>query len=156
VRDLEERLLYVIRRVEQRPHACVEARLHHAPEPLELLFETRCQRLAIAAVAPLDRVDRVTGCLVRECPYTLLSARRSHNGTGKMEFGIPRVVSRADGDRPSTQVFVRLRPADARFQPPWRSRFLRISQECPNKNTRMMSSKGQKKGSDLDTCKIML
>ena len=61
--DVEERLLDDVRRVEPGPQPRVQAQLHHAPEPVAMLFEQHRQRPAVAAAELLDRVDRVAGCL---------------------------------------------------------------------------------------------
>lgn len=63
--DVEERLLKGVRRVDAGREPGVDARLHHASEPVAARVEELRQGPAVTAAKPADRVLRVAGGLVQ-------------------------------------------------------------------------------------------
>ena len=76
--DVDELILDEIRRVEPGSNPRVQPQLHHAPEPLAMLVEERCQRQAVVAAELLesDRSSRWASC-PRRTPYTLSAAAQN-------------------------------------------------------------------------------
>jgi hypothetical protein len=88
--DVEELIMDDIGRLEPGSNPRVQPQLHHAPEPLAMLVEERCQRAAdvAAEVRESDRSSRRASC-PRRIPYTL-SAGCSECRTKKEEGCIRR------------------------------------------------------------------